>query len=330
MLKKGLTHKMESLEKEDSLRVMLALSDEDSSDPDPCPDPNDMAALIDGTIERKKSKKIMAHLNTCHDCYNDWLIVSSALAEPKKSSITNDLKSMIIDIKLFLSDVISRVFIPKPVLTYGFATALAACLIITIWTVNQSDLKGLINNTYSTNIVSGISQEDLEFNNIYKLPWERSQASYGFAPQSTDSDTARAFGAGLWSARQEVVGDKKFPTKPDFVEEKHAWQKSPQEIDYWLGRWSYLLRAVCMSDVEISQDFWGKQFNILKKTQKSYSESHIKNNELMEMVINRLDNIKSILSQSGADTITRENRRDIAAELDFLINSLSPQYSEKG
>lgn len=330
MLKKGLTHKTESPEKEDSLRVMLALSNDDISNPGPCPDPNDMAALIDGTIERKKSKKIMAHLNTCHDCYNDWLMVSSAMAEPKKSSRTNDLKSMINDIRLFFSDVINRAFIPKPVLTYGFATALAACLIITIWTLNQSDLKGLINNTYSTDIVSGISQDDLEFNNIYKLPWERSQASLGFASQSTDSDTSRAFGAGLWSARQEVVGDKKFPTKPDFVEEKQAWQKSPQEIDYWLGRWSYLLRAVCMSDVEISQDFWGKQLNILKKTQKSYSASHSKNNELMEIVINRLDNIKSILSNPDADTITRENRRDIAAELDFLIDSLSPQYSEKG
>lgn len=330
MLKKGLTHKMESPEKEDSLRVMLALSDEDSSGSGPCPDPNDMAALIDGTIEREKSKKIMAHLNTCHDCYNDWLMVSSAMAEPKKSSITNDLKNMINDIKLFFSDVINWIFIPKPVLAYGFATAVAACLIITIWTVNQSDLKGLINNTYSTNIVAGISQDDLEFNNIYKLPWERSKTSYGFAPQPTDSDTSRAFGAGLWSARQEVVGDKKFPTKPDFVEEKQAWQKSPQEIDYWLGRWSYLLRAVCMSDLEISQDFWGKQLKILKKTQKSYSDSHNKNNELMEMVINRLDNIKSILSQSDADTLTRENRRDIAAELDFLINSLSPQYSENG
>jgi len=330
MLKKELTHKIENPEKEDALRVMLALSDEDSSVSGPCPDPNDMAAFVDGTIERKKSKKIMAHLNTCHDCYNDWLMVSSAMAEPKKSSITDDIKSLINDIKLVFSDVVNWIFIPKPVLAYGFATAVAACLIITIWTVNQSDLKGLINNTYSTNIVAGISQDDLEFNNIYKLPWERSKTSYGFAPQPTDSDTSRAFGAGLWSARQEVVGDKKFPTKPDFVEEKQAWQKSPQEIDYWLGRWSYLLRAVCMSDVEISQDFWGKQLNILKKTQKNYSDSHNKNNELMEMVINRLDNIKSILSQSDADTLTRENRRDIAAELDFLINALSPQYSEKG
>ena len=330
MLKKELTHKIENLEKEDALRVMLALSDEDSSVSGPCPDPNDMAAFVDGTIERKKSKKIMAHLNTCHDCYNDWLMVSSAMAEPKKSSITDDIKSLINDIKLVFSDVVNWIFIPKPVLAYGFATAVAACLIITIWTVNQSDLKGLINNTYSTNIVAGISQDDLEFNNIYKLPWERSKTSYGFAPQPTDSDTSRAFGAGLWSARQEVVGDKKFPTKPDFVEEKQAWQKSPQEIDYWLGRWSYLLRAVCMSDVEISQDFWGKQLNILKKTQKNYSDSHNKNNELMGMVINRLDNIKSILSQSDADTLTRENRRDIAAELDFLINALSPQYSEKG
>jgi hypothetical protein len=330
MSKNVLTNKKENPEKEDRLRVMLALSNEDSSVIGPCPDPNDMAAFVDGTIERKKSKEIVAHLNACHDCYNDWQMVSAAMAEPKKSSITNDLKSIINDIKLVFSDVINWVFIPKPVLAYGFATALAACLIITIWTVNQSDLKGLINNTYSTKIAAGISQDDLEFNNIYKLPWERSKTSYGFAPQPTDSDTSRAFGAGLWSARQEVVGDKKFPTKPDFVEEKQAWQKSPQEIDYWLGRWSYLLRAVCMSDVEISQDFLGKQLNILKKIKKSYSDSHNKNNELMEMVINRLDNIKSILSQSDADTLTRENRRDIAAELDFLINSLSPQYSEKG
>ena len=207
---------------------------------------------------------------------------------------------------------------------------MAACLVLIFWAVNGSDLKDLINNSYTTNVVAGISQDDLEFNNIYKLPWERSKASYGFAPQPTDSDTSRAFGAGLWSARQEVVGDKKFPSKPDFVEEKQAWQKSPQEIDFWLGRWSYLLRAVCMSDEKISQDFWGKQLDILKKIQKKYSDIHKKNNEMMEMAIIRLDNIKSILNKSDEDTLTRENRRDIAAELDFLINSLSPQYSEKG
>ncbi len=48
------------------------------------------------------------------------------------------------------------------------------------------------------------------------------------------------------------------------------------------------------------------------------------------MVTIRLDNIKSTLSKSGEGTLTRENRRAIAAELDFLINSLSPRYSEKG
>jgi hypothetical protein len=330
MVKNVITNKMETPEKQDCLRVMLALSNDDAPVSGPCPDPNDMAAFVDGTIKRKKSKEIAAHLNSCHDCYNDWLIVSAAMAEPKKSSIINDLKSTINELKLVITDVMDRFFIPKPVFKYGLAVAVAACLIITFWTVNGSNLGDLINNSYSTNIVAGISQDDLEFNNIYKLPWERSITSYGFAPQPTDSDTSRAFGAGLWSARQEVIGDQKSATKPDFVKEELAWQKSPKEIDYWLGRWSYLLRAVCLSDEEISQDFWGKQLKILKKTQKVYSESHIKDNESLKMVTIRLDNIKSILTKSDKGTLTRENRREIAAELDFLINSLSPRYSEKG
>ena len=323
MLKKVLTNKKENPKDEDRLRVMLALSSEDSSVSGPCPDPNDMAAFVDGTIDSKKNKEIVAHLNACHDCYTDWLMVSSAVAEPKKSSIFADLK-------LAFTDLMNRFSIPKPVLTYGFATAVAACLILIFWAVNGSNLEDLINNSYTTNVVAGISQDDLEFNNIYKLPWERPETSYGFAPQPTDSDTSRAFGAGLFSARQEVVGNQKFPTKPDFVEEKQAWQKSPKAIDFWLGRWSYLLRAVCLSDENISQDFWGKQLEILKKIQKKYSDSHNKNNEFLKMAIIRLDNIKSILSKSDEGTLNRENRRDIAAEFDLLINSLSPQYSEKG
>ena len=98
MLKKVLTNKKENSKKEDRLRVMLALSNEDSSVSGPCPDPNDMAAFVDGTIERKKSKEIAAHLNACHDCYNDWLMVSSVVAEPKKSSIFDDLKLVFTDL----------------------------------------------------------------------------------------------------------------------------------------------------------------------------------------------------------------------------------------
>ena len=85
MSKKALTNKKDHSKKEDHLRVMLALSNEDISDPGPCPDLNDMAAFVDGTIEREKNKKIAAHLNACHDCYNDWLMVSSAVAEPAKA-----------------------------------------------------------------------------------------------------------------------------------------------------------------------------------------------------------------------------------------------------
>ena len=227
MLKKVLTNIKENPKKEDRLRAMLALSNEDSSVSGPCPDPNDMAAFVDGTIDSKKNKIIVAHLNACHECYNDWLMVSSTMAEPKKSSVINHLKSTINDLKFYITDVVDRFSIPKPVFNYGLAVAVAACLILTFWTVNDSNLGELINNSYTTNIVAGISQDDLEFNNIYKLPWERSKTSYGFAPQPADSDTSRAFGAGLWSARQEVIGDKNFPTKPDFLKKEQAWQKSP-------------------------------------------------------------------------------------------------------
>ena len=235
MLKKVLTNIKENPKKEDRLRAMLALSNEDSSVSGPCPDPNDMAAFVDGTIDSKKNKIIVAHLNACHECYNDWLMVSSTMAEPKKSSVINHLKSTINDLKFYITDVVDRFSIPKPVFNYGLAVAVAACLILTFWTVNDSNLGELINNSYTTNIVAGISQDDLEFNNIYKLPWERSKTSYGFAPQPADSDTSRAFGAGLWSARQEVIGDKNFPTKPDFLKKEQAWQKSPLELPFKSG-----------------------------------------------------------------------------------------------
>jgi hypothetical protein len=323
MSKKALTNKKDHPKREDHLRVMLALSNDDISDTGPCPDPNDMAAFIDGTIERKKNEKIVAHLNTCHDCYNDWLMVSSAVAEPEKSSVFNELK-------LVFTNTVNRFSMSKPVFTYVFAAAAAVCLVLVFWAVNGSNLDDLINNSYTSNIMAGISQDDLEFNNIYKLPWERSKTTYGFAPQPTDSDTSRAFGAGLWSARKEVLGDQVFPTKPAFVEAKQAWQTSPKEIYFWLGRWSYLLRAMCMSDQKVSQDFWGKQLEISNKVQKKVSASYNKNNEVLKMVTLRLDNIKSILNKSAEGTLNRESRRDIAAELDFLINFLSPRNSKQG
>ena len=330
MSKKALTNKKDHPKREDHLRVMLALSNDDISDPGPCPDPNDMAAFVDGTIEREKNKKIVTHLNACHDCYNDWLMVSSAVAEPEKGSIFNDLKLVFKNtVNRFLMNIANLFKLPRPVFTYGVATAVAACLVLVFWTVNGSNLEDLINNSYTTKVVAGISQDDLEFNNIYKLPWEKSKTSSGFAPQSADSDTSRAFGAGLWSARQEVTSGQEFPTKPDFVEEEPTWQTSPKAIDFWLGRWSYLLRAMCLSDEQISRDFWGKQLEILKTIQNKYSDKYNKNNEILTMVTPRLDNIKSILNKTDEGTLNRESRRDIAAELDFLINSLSPRYSEQ-
>ncbi len=328
MLKKVLTDRKDNPEKEDRLRVMLALSDENPSVAGPCPDPNDMAAFVEGTLKRKKNKEIMAHLNVCHDCYNDWLMVSEAIAEPKKASLKKS--SLVDDLKMFFEDAMSWFSIPKPVYAYGFATAVAACLIITFWAATGNNLDDLIRNSYPTKVVAGITQDDLEFNNIYKLPWEKSKTSFGFAPLPIDSDTSRAFGAGLYSARQEVVGDIGFPSNPDFAEEKHGWQKSPRDVDFWLGRWSYLLRAVCLADDEIPQDFWQSQLNILGKIQKKYTESHRENSELLKAVKSRLDNIRSVLSISDLGSLNRENRRDIAVELDYLINVLSPRDSNKG
>ena len=61
MVKNVITNKMETPEKQDCLRVILALSNDDAPVSGPCPDPNDMAAFVDGTIKRKKSKEMGYH-----------------------------------------------------------------------------------------------------------------------------------------------------------------------------------------------------------------------------------------------------------------------------
>lgn len=315
ILRKKTIEKKDLREKEDQLIVDLVLSVRETIDAGPCPDPNDFAAFIDGTIEPEKRKELVAHLNACQECYNDWLAVSSVVAEPKIRNVFNEFK-------LTLTDFMNRFSIPKPALNYGIATAAAVCLVLFFWASRSPDLSDLMTKAYTPNVFAGISVSDLQSNNMHILPWERSEITFGFAPlHQYDLDAALAFGAGLWSARHDLAGASKTPP-PDFVAK--AWQDTQWAVDYWLGRWSYLLHAVALSDEALAHAFWQQQIAILNQVQEKYTVAHKKDEEAIRVVNVRLNRIKSILNKSTEGALSQENRGNISAELDLLIEFLSP------
>ncbi|MCP4106034.1 MAG: hypothetical protein GY749_10930 [Desulfobacteraceae bacterium] len=209
---------------------------------------------------------------------------------------------------------------------FAVVTCMIVFMLIPVLQTSEPEL--LIIESYKTAMTHKISMDH------YRFPWEKPDASYGFASPMIYSHASLAFGAGLWSGRQVLSGRDSDPM-PVFLSSEHGknkvadWSETPWNIYFRMGEWGFLIQAVCVSDKQLPYTFWKKQGIILEQMQKHFTEKQKQAGEDSKVVTTVLRRIKAVLDDSKQNCPDKKQCRKIAFELGHLIKYLSPKCIPK-
>jgi hypothetical protein len=225
--------------------------------PDAHPSPEELAAFGEGRLNPADRERVLAHLDACSDCYEEWLAVAAALAADPPQPWWR-----------WPTTFGARRYRRRRTLVWsGAGMALAACLALAVLVPWRTDsgLPALIDGAYET-ARAGAGPDLREIAARDTAPRREPASTYGFSA-GAGSDAARAFAAGLLEGRSALSGGDHFSTpippdlapSPDQPAESGAWQDTEWADYALLGRWVYLLQTVCKTSAQGSPAIWDAQ-----------------------------------------------------------------------
>lgn len=301
--------------------------------------PDDMLYdYVLGWLDSKEQNMVKEHIAFCGQCAGEVLHIRAVEDELESDQIpwthtaalSKDIKKNTSTIQVigfnyfnFFINNIKR-FMP----IYGMGLAASFFLLI-FWHTRPAEIDRMINKSYQINFVQQMhwSSDNLT------LQWEKPGLSYNFISQHEYSDGSRAFGAGIWTGRQVLTKDNK-KSMQDFLLPK--WQKSGIDTDKWqetpwavyfrMGKWSYLIKMICISDKDIPLCFWKEQMEILEKISQKYAKRPGNAREDFKIVNHTFTKVKSSLIKLSEGNDEKKNKKAIAFELGHLITYLGPKH----
>lgn len=302
--------------------AMIALSVQDTSPPgDYCPSDGQLAAFAEGRLKHNEREMMLAHLIACPSCYSQWL--DTSFSKPVATENVRKTRPLGLSVTWWHR------------LCIGFPLAAAACLLFFLMT--PIPLSTQIARSYQTALAQNSSFRSGEQILAFGLPWEETQQRFAFGASAKQNPEHRAFGAGLWSGRHAFSKNQPSPPMPDIL--SPGWPGDPIQAQHWsetqygicfsMGRWCFLLQAVCLSDKAFSQSFWKQQAAISDQIQKDFALAVKDGSTHARIVGERLSTIQSVLKASAQKGLTRKQRRKVAREVGILTEYLSPSVSER-
>ena len=319
------------IEAKDRVAVLLALASQEPADKGQCPSVWELAAFNDGGMRSGKRKAMMMHLDACPTCYSDWLALPPPPHRPL--SLRTRLRSAI-DTAVTACSEFAEAY--RPHSFSGLVQAAAVCLLVFISAYHlrhKTDMAEQIGESYQAPFVRKMTFNPADANKIFILPWNKPVQSYGFGSSNRHDPPYRAFGAGLWTGKQELSAEKSPEQKPDFLYpgwqndtiKAEEWSGTPYATYFSMGQWCFLMRSVCLSASEVPPAFWEQQNSLLEKIQDDFGESSDKIGEDAKIVTDRLGNIRYVLGSVARKSPGKRQRGKIARELGILMDRLSPR-----
>jgi len=304
--------------------ALIALACREPSEPGPCPSEAELAAFIEGEMEGERREEMLAHLDACPECYDTWLTAGSFVqAEDERqrperiSSITEAVRGR------------SR----RAYWISGASLALAAGLaFLLLWTPpSDSRLSRLIGQSYdqwSTLKGSGPIAPEVHF------LWKSTSQPYGFGGPRPPSELQTAFGAGLSSRAENLLGEKGPVVNLDEMKGRYAqegkqwpeaWEKTEWSPFYLLGQWSALLWTVCRSGAVMPAELWTSQKEICELLRKEIAASK-GDPEAVGIIGEALGRVAAIMdTAAGGGTGGSMACQSIQAAIESMVNRLVPQ-----
>lgn len=328
-------------ERADRLKARIALAVQERISPGKCPSAQELAAFTDGMLDEKERDKILTHLDTCPNCREDWLGVTSVLElDPKEGGTINSGEAAAREKDKKpgrtgysrIGQIKEKVFfqIPRPV-SAGIGLAMAASIIVVVsLALRPPQMSTLIAKSYGDMKAKQGHVDIQALHNSLRLPWEKAGSGFGFSGSSHPSEASTAFAAGLWTGREQLAGERQSVTLPEYLRpasQKQSaspdlWNDSKYSSYYWTGEWVILLKAACTSDKEIDAAFWNKQKKTLERGESLFSNDKTKEAKMLTEILKGSGALIVELEKSPSNQRACSNLR---SELDSLAQRLAPE-----
>jgi len=237
--------------------ALLALAAKPTQTPSVCPSDEALAGFVEGRLEGEAREALLAHLNDCRACYHHWLevatyVTSAAQADraetrayeaPGDHSVAQPLGEGREEGRL--SGIFDRFhsLLTSWKMAVSAVTVAAAVVYVSIFWPSLL-LEPDLNQQISTAYVALLAQDASEMPRIgSELPLPGEEAALGFTA-SRPAPPARAFGAGVWAGRAELVPSSAVSTPEVFAPPaERPWNETAWADYYAFGRWTVLLWA---------------------------------------------------------------------------------------
>ncbi len=190
-----------------------------------------------------------------------------------------------------------------------FVLAMSLFLVFNLYQVNQMD------RSYQLIYANKTEQMAKQLREL-SFHWEGEQANVqAFGPTAHPSQADKAYGAGLLTAREAILGNTEIATETDWL--KTQW------ADYFeLGRWSVLLWTASRFHREIPATFWTGQPDMCAHF-KSAFKARTATDEQAKKVLYQLDTrIKQCLGKLPNQD--KEIYKNLRVNLEKMMSFLAP------
>jgi len=188
----------------------------------------------------------------------------------------------------------------------------------------KDPLSVLVNQSYQTAIKNDfIFQYD-------RVPFHWSKEKFYFSSKLKLSLDQRAFAAGLWSGKQDIM-KKKIDSKPSpFMVPDSSdtsrnsvdqWKETQQAYYYWLGRWCYVVKNTMISGEKLSQDFLLNQIQVIEnfKKQIHQQEQPFEKQKILTFLNHTLNYFNNARKSEPDQTICKEQIKRVEKFIRQLI-----------
>jgi len=302
--------KTTSSDKNETLLGLYALSSKKNSTPDDCPSDENMAAFIDHQLSATKHQTILKHLNHCSTCYKDWMMSCQ--------SIETLMPSQVQETKIgFWEKMRQGINNSRSFFIFGIpSAAVLATITIFLFLPFTKNINQQINNMYQREITHSASYAAVAEKML--LPWKNISRSFNSSPLSPE---ARAYNAGLWKGRADILQTVDIPLPKKLSPLQNTpWPKGDYSDYYEFGRLTFLLRTVIESEQEIIN--WTEYKQIKDDLSNNFSQKPVTDFRANQatLALNKLGTLLIKVEQSK----TQDQRKELSHQLKstmYLIGS---------
>jgi len=299
---------------------LLALGPQRAVSVTACPDPEQLAALVDNRLQPAERLQLLVHLDDCPECYHQWLALAAETSPPSARTTKGGISSK----AAYLHSKNVRRFLPL---------AVAASLLLIMWHIFLAApaTNKKISGAYETAILTGIEALQKVPPKALRFSWERPALQYGFGPAATGTEGSKAFAAGLWHGRKALQPGVAHPPLPEFLApvrsdtgQVRSWENTEWKTYHLAGKWSILLRTVCLARAPVPAAFWQEQKEIASQLAAQLAERHSTETEGVA-IQKALKQLIRLLAAIDTKVPTDRTVADISRELAYLIELSSPR-----